>query len=160
MLEVSMGARTKARWAVGAAAALALAVGVACTGSDSSDTAAATSTPPPAARSSPAPAVPASPAPSASTPGPSAPAPAATAATGGSSDQQLVERGKEIFFRPGYCHTCHGEDAKGKIGPNIIGKTAEEIVVQTETNEAMKFLAGLSRTDFAALEAYLASLKQ
>ena len=70
----------------------------------------------------------------------------------------LVAQGEAIFFKPGLCSTCHGDDATGLVGPNIIGKTADQILLQIETNDAMSVIS-LSDEELEALEAYLASLK-
>jgi len=32
---------------------------------------------------------------------------------------EIVARGREVFAGPGNCHTCHGEDATGLVGPDL-----------------------------------------
>ena len=147
-----MSGRTKARWAVGSVAAVALVISVACGGGGETSDDTPTSTP---TASTPTAITPAT-----STPVTSTPAASTPAATGGASEAELIERGREIYFRPTSCVACHGDDAKGLVGPDIIGKTADDIAEQLEINDAMQFLAGLPRRDLEAIEAYLASLKE
>lgn len=33
--------------------------------------------------------------------------------------QAMVEKGKEIYLKQGLCYACHGQDAKGLVGPNL-----------------------------------------
>ena len=33
--------------------------------------------------------------------------------------QEMVEKGKEVFHKQGLCYACHGQDAKGLVGPNL-----------------------------------------
>jgi mono/diheme cytochrome c family protein len=33
--------------------------------------------------------------------------------------QAMVDKGKEIYLKQGLCYACHGQDAKGLVGPNL-----------------------------------------
>ena len=33
--------------------------------------------------------------------------------------KEMVEKGNEIFHKAGLCYACHGQDAKGLVGPNL-----------------------------------------
>lgn len=33
--------------------------------------------------------------------------------------QAMVDKGKEIYHKGGLCYACHGQDAKGLVGPNL-----------------------------------------
>ncbi|HTS87837.1 MAG TPA: c-type cytochrome [Gemmatimonadales bacterium] len=33
--------------------------------------------------------------------------------------QTMVDRGNAIFHKEGLCYACHGQDAKGLVGPNL-----------------------------------------
>ncbi len=33
--------------------------------------------------------------------------------------KDMVEKGNEIFHKAGLCYACHGQDAKGLVGPNL-----------------------------------------
>ncbi|MEO8634817.1 MAG: c-type cytochrome [Gemmatimonadales bacterium] len=33
--------------------------------------------------------------------------------------QAMVDQGNEIFHKQGLCYACHGQDAKGLVGPNL-----------------------------------------
>jgi cbb3-type cytochrome c oxidase subunit III len=33
--------------------------------------------------------------------------------------QAMVDKGNEIFHKQGLCYACHGQDAKGLVGPNL-----------------------------------------
>jgi mono/diheme cytochrome c family protein len=33
--------------------------------------------------------------------------------------QAMVDKGNEIFHKTGLCYACHGQDAKGLVGPNL-----------------------------------------
>ena len=33
--------------------------------------------------------------------------------------QAMVDKGNEIFHKEGLCYACHGQDAKGLVGPNL-----------------------------------------
>jgi mono/diheme cytochrome c family protein len=73
------------------------------------------------------------------------------------SEDELVAAGEKIFQETAGgigCQACHGRDALGDVGPNIVGKSAETIQTQLDTNEAMQFII-LSSEDIEALAAYL-----
>lgn len=60
-----------------------------------------------------------------------APAPAAAVTP------ELIAQGDKVFHGPGNCYACHGANAQGAVGPNLIDSewihskgTFEEIVVQ------------------------------
>jgi cbb3-type cytochrome c oxidase subunit III len=51
--------------------------------------------------------------------------------------QAMVDKGNEIFHKQGLCYACHGQDAKGLVGPNLTDDvwihskgSLDEIVVQ------------------------------
>jgi cbb3-type cytochrome c oxidase subunit III len=51
--------------------------------------------------------------------------------------QGMIDKGNEIFHKQGLCYACHGQDAKGLVGPNLTDDvwihskgTYEEIVAQ------------------------------
>ena len=33
--------------------------------------------------------------------------------------QEMVAKGNDIFHKTGLCYACHGQDAKGLVGPNL-----------------------------------------
>jgi len=33
--------------------------------------------------------------------------------------QAMVDKGKEVYLKQGLCYACHGQDAKGLVGPNL-----------------------------------------
>lgn len=33
--------------------------------------------------------------------------------------QEMVSKGDSIFHKTGLCYACHGQDAKGLVGPNL-----------------------------------------
>jgi mono/diheme cytochrome c family protein len=33
--------------------------------------------------------------------------------------QAMVDKGNEIYHKAGLCYACHGQDAKGLVGPNL-----------------------------------------
>ncbi|MBI4320840.1 MAG: beta-propeller fold lactonase family protein [Chloroflexi bacterium] len=98
-----------------------------------------------------------------STAAPTAPAakagtvPASSASpTGASAD--LIARGQKTFSQSSAkCQLCHGEDARGSVGPNIRGKTADDIRYQLENNPQMQSIK-LSGDEIEAVGAYLQSL--
>jgi mono/diheme cytochrome c family protein len=71
----------------------------------------------------------------------------------------LEAAGKLVFEEEIGCIECHGALAKGDVGvgPNIQGKSADEIRGQIESNELMMFDA--TDEQLAAVVAYLAYLK-
>lgn len=54
------------------------------------------------------------------------------------------------------CQACHGMDAKGLVGPNIRGKTADQIRTALGTVEMMVPIGkNLDAEDIEAVAAYL-----
>ena len=54
--------------------------------------------------------------------------------------QAMVDKGNEIFHKQGLCYACHGQDAKGLVGPNLTDDvwlhskgTYDDIVKQVTT---------------------------
>jgi mono/diheme cytochrome c family protein len=33
--------------------------------------------------------------------------------------QAMVDKGNEVYHKQGLCYACHGQDAKGLVGPNL-----------------------------------------
>ena len=95
-------------------------------------------------------------------PNPSAVKPIAatvSGATNGSSGDP-VKMGETLFQRTAGgigCAGCHGADASGKVGPNIIGSSSVQIKTALQTVTAMSFLK-LADSDIDAVSAYLNSL--
>ncbi len=56
-----------------------------------------------------------------------------------------------------FCSACHGEDASGVIGPNIQGKTAEDITNAISTVSLMKGLTSISENDKKEIAEFLAA---
>ena len=72
-------------------------------------------------------------------------------------EAELISQGEEIFQKTAGgvgCQACHGRDALGDVGPGILGKSAETIWGQLETNEAMQFII-LTEAEVDTLAAYL-----
>ncbi len=70
-----------------------------------------------------------------------------------------VEKGKKLFLTN--CATCHGSDAKGKTGPNVVGITQEDISDEIDGNSAMTFLQGkLTEDEYRLMSVYLDELKR
>lgn len=51
--------------------------------------------------------------------------------------QVMVDKGNEVYHKQGLCYACHGQDAKGLVGPNLTDDVwlhskggFEELVVQ------------------------------
>jgi mono/diheme cytochrome c family protein len=80
------------------------------------------------------------------------------ATTGGqASADPVLAGGQEIYQKTAGgvgCQLCHGADAKGLIGPSIVGKTADDIRTQFETNDQMKFIV-LNNQEIEAVATYL-----
>lgn len=77
------------------------------------------------------------------------------------SNDDLIALGEEIYQVTAGgigCKACHGPDALGDVGPMILGKSAETITIQLDTNEAMQFII-LTPEEIEALAAYLAYLQ-
>ena len=74
----------------------------------------------------------------------------------------LAERGKTLFWEPASCWVCHGENAEGRIGPNLhFGPTPYDIAYQFQSNPQMGPLRELLKPvddDFVALAVYLREL--
>ncbi len=69
-----------------------------------------------------------------------------------------VQEGKKRFIL--HCATCHGSDAKGKTGPNIIGVTSQDIAEEIAGNSAMTFMQGVvTKKDYRFIAIYLDFLK-
>lgn len=86
---------------------------------------------------------------------------APTTTDAGQADAALIALGEMVYFETAGdvgCDACHGQDALGDIGPNIVGKSAETIRVNIETNENMTFII-LSDEEIEAVAAYLATLE-
>ncbi|MBW7884391.1 MAG: hypothetical protein H3C34_17475, partial [Caldilineaceae bacterium] len=69
----------------------------------------------------------------------------------------VVAKGEEVFQVTAGgvgCQICHGPDAKGLIGPNIRGKTADDIRYQFENNSRMRFIV-LADEEIEAVATYL-----
>lgn len=76
--------------------------------------------------------------------------------------EELIAQGEDLFQNTAGgigCQACHGRDALGDIGPNILGKSAETIQVQLDTNDIMYFII-LSPQEVEAIAAYLAWLEE
>jgi cbb3-type cytochrome c oxidase subunit III len=46
-------------------------------------------------------------------------APAAAQALPDGVTQAMIDRGNQVFHKDGLCYACHGQDAKGLVGPNL-----------------------------------------
>jgi len=98
----------------------------------------------------------------------STPAPTATPQTsspkiaiaGGDDEmgEDLFQLGERIFLKEAGegvgCSACHGSDAKGAIGPNIRGKTPDDIRGALARVDAMSFLR-LNQQKVEAISEYL-----
>ncbi len=74
----------------------------------------------------------------------------------------MLALGEELFQRTAGgigCQACHGTDALGGAGPNILGKSADTIRVQLESNESMAFII-LDAEEIEAIAVYLDFLEQ
>jgi mono/diheme cytochrome c family protein len=91
-----------------------------------------------------------------SVPAPSTPTPVPTV---GSAGGDLLALGKEVFEKKAGnvgCQACHGPDAKGVVGPNIRGKSADDIrKALKEVDLMMQTVKNLSDEDIEAVAAYL-----
>jgi DNA-binding beta-propeller fold protein YncE len=75
---------------------------------------------------------------------------------------KLLARGKDLYERPASCSTCHGEEAKGLIGPSLhFGPDPANIFDQMQNNPQM---AGIAITlkptdnDLVAISFYIRQL--
>ncbi len=70
-----------------------------------------------------------------------------------------IENGKKEFLNN--CATCHGSDAKGKTGPNIVGISSNDIENEIKANSAMVFLQGvILEGEARVISIYLNELKK
>ncbi len=70
-----------------------------------------------------------------------------------------VAKGRALFLQ--HCATCHGSDAKGKTGPNIVGITSEDIAEELAGNSAMVYLQSVVlQEDQNVISIYLKELKK
>ena len=90
--------------------------------------------------------------------------------------QAMVDKGNEVFHKQGLCYACHGQDAKGLVGPNLTDDvwlhskgSFEELVVQVakgvtkeESKSGVPMPAkggsSISDDDVKAVAAYVFSL--
>lgn len=74
----------------------------------------------------------------------------------------VVDAGREIYYRPASCHTCHGADGTGLVGPTLaFGPTPFDIDYQLRTNELMVPIAAvleLSDDELVAVSAFIRRL--
>jgi mono/diheme cytochrome c family protein len=68
---------------------------------------------------------------------PKAPVDSSAAAPAASVTPELIAQGDKVFHGPGNCYACHGTNAQGSVGPNLIDAewihskgSYEEIVTQ------------------------------
>lgn len=87
---------------------------------------------------------------------PSTPTPVVPVSSAGGD---LLVLGKEVFEKKAGnvgCQACHGIDAKGVVGPNIRGKTADDIrKALKEVDLMMQTVKNLDDRDIEAVAAYL-----
>lgn len=119
----------------------------------------------PPSTESPAPAAPATPTPEA-TPTPATVSTDPGPMGGNLSSEDLLARGEKLFQETAGgvgCAYCHGQDARGDVGPNIVGKSQEAIGNALGLVEMMSFIqqtTPLNEEDIEALAAYLKHLEQ
>ena len=83
------------------------------------------------------------------------------AAVARSDSDTSVSNGEEIFQRGAGgvgCQYCHAADARGKVGPNIRGKSPEAIKQALGTVLQMSFIS-LTEEDIEAVAAFLKHLE-
>ncbi len=103
-------------------------------------------------------------------------APAAAQAIPQGATKEMVAKGNEIYHKQGLCYACHGQDAKGLVGPNLTDDvwlhskgTFEDIVKQVTTGVTKeqsksgvpmpaKGGSSISDDDVKAVAAYVYSL--
>ncbi|HMV31050.1 MAG: c-type cytochrome [Gemmatimonadales bacterium] len=103
-------------------------------------------------------------------------APAAAQAIPQGATKEMVAKGNEIYHKQGLCYACHGQDAKGLVGPNLTDDvwlhskgTYEDIVKQVTTGVTKeqsksgvpmpaKGGSSISDEDVKAVAAYVYSL--
>lgn len=105
--------------------------------------------------------------PAAATPQPASPQPAAPQPAASQSGDKRLEQGKVIFLELAGgkgCQECHGLDGKGNTtvgGPDIRGKSADQVRSAMENVELMrKMNVSLSDEEVDAVVAYLAFLNK
>ena len=144
-----------ARLAIALAAVLAVATLLgAC--STSSDTTVPIPAPTPAPTPAPAPPLD-EPAP---IPEPSTPAPSNGAAGDTNDREQLISLGKTLYNGSAGgvgCAMCHAADARGDIGPNLLGRSLGDIQFALENNDQMSFIS-VTPEEVEAIAAYLQQL--
>ena len=79
----------------------------------------------------------------------------------GQSGHKGSASGRQLFMRA--CARCHGADAKGKIGPRLVGKSLsqdqiEQTVTEGRPPKMPAFGNQLSPTEVKAVAAYVRSL--
>ncbi|MBP6669886.1 MAG: c-type cytochrome [Gemmatimonadales bacterium] len=102
--------------------------------------------------------------------------PAAAQAIPQGATKEMVAKGNEIYHKQGLCYACHGQDAKGLVGPNLTDAvwlhskgTYEEIIKQitvgvtkeqSKSGVPMPAKGGstISEDDVKAVAAYVYSL--
>lgn len=90
--------------------------------------------------------------------------------------QAMVDKGNEVYHKAGLCYACHGQDAKGLVGPNLADDvwihskgTFQELIAQiakgvtkeeSKTGVPMPAKGGssISDEDVKAVAAYVWSL--
>ena len=76
--------------------------------------------------------------------------------------EELLTAGEELYFQQVSCWVCHGEDAEGRIGPNIqYGPTPAQMQEQLDSNPQMAIIVSElnpDADDLVALSVYLRSL--
>ncbi|MDZ4863484.1 MAG: c-type cytochrome [Gemmatimonadota bacterium] len=90
--------------------------------------------------------------------------------------QAMVDKGNEVYHKQGLCYACHGQDAKGLVGPNLADDvwlhskgSYEELVAQVtkgvtkeESKSGVPMPAkggsSISEDDVKAVAAYIYSL--
>jgi len=86
----------------------------------------------------------------------------ATGSVFAQDNEELIAKGKELYFQQVSCWVCHGDNAEGRIGPTIqFGPTPTEIQVQLDTNPQMSVIIdemNPDADDLVALSVYLSSL--
>ncbi len=86
----------------------------------------------------------------------------ASAAAQEAASAELIERGRILFMEEAGdglgCQACHGEDAKGLIGPDIRGKVPVLIRAAMEGVPDMMDVIDLNDDDIKAVSAYLQTL--
>ena len=102
-------------------------------------------------------------------PPPDEPAPSPEPSTPASSEdpmvdtndrEQLISLGKDLYNESAGgvgCAMCHAADARGDIGPNLLGRSLGDIQFALENNEQMSFIS-VTPEEVEAIAAYLQQL--